>query len=241
MEWHEAIQEVHPHVVHISTPRGSGTGWLVSTSKTTDLCAIATAAHVVDHAHYWEMPIRILHPESGKSVLFRADERAIHLDTSIDSAAIVIRRGDLPLPDEPLKLVDDGYYIKPGVEIGWLGFPAVHPSNPCFFSGRVSYYNEPMKQYLVDGVAINGVSGGPTFRLVDHAELLGIVSAYMPNRATGEPLPGLAVIQDVSQFYDIAQRFKNLDDAKMSETPPQETAEAEKSQGEPPTGQIGQG
>ncbi|WP_431095352.1 S1 family peptidase [Polaromonas aquatica] len=240
MEWHEGITQVHPHIVHISTPRGSGTGWLVSTSKTTDLCAIATAAHVVDHAHYWEAPIRILHPESGKSVLFRADERAIHLDLSIDSAAIVIRRGELPLPEEPLKLVEDGYYIKSGVEIGWLGFPAVHPSHACFFSGRISYYDEAKKHYLVDGVAINGVSGGPTFRLTGTAELLGIVSAYMPNRATGEPLPGLAIIQDVSQFYDIAQRFKNLDDAKVNETPAEETAEAEQPQPEPPPAQIGQ-
>lgn len=210
MEWHEGIQAIRPHLVHISTPRGSGTGWLVSTSKTTNLCAIATAAHVVDYAHYWETPIRILHPESGKSVLFRSSARAIHLDTSIDSAAIIIDRGDLSLPAGPLELIDSTKFIKAGVEIGWLGFPTVHPSNPCFFSGRISYYNEDQKRYLVDGVAINGVSGGPTFRcLADKPELIGIVSAYIPNRSTGEPLPGVAVIQDVTQYYDITERFKS--------------------------------
>src|SRR4051812_21715232 len=136
MEWHEGISALQPHLVHISTPRGSGTGWLVSTSKTTDLCAIATAAHVVDHAHYWEMPIRILHPSSGRSVLLKPDDRAIYLDQAIDSAAIVINRGDFPLPADPLKLFDAGYYLKAGNEIGWMGFPAVHPSHACFFSGR---------------------------------------------------------------------------------------------------------
>lgn len=234
MEWHEGIEAIASHLVHISTPRGSGTGWLVSVSTTTDLCAIATAAHVVDHAHYWEMPIRIFHPASGKSVLFRAEERAIHLETVIDSAAIVIHRGDLPFPDKTLTLIEPGYFIKAGVEIGWLGFPAVHSSNACFFSGRISYHNEPQKQYLVDGVAINGVSGGPTFRMLsEKPELIGIVSAYIANRATGETLPGVAVIQDVAQFYDISERFRNLDEAKSNETPAQETAEAEQPKTEP--------
>ncbi|UYK77173.1 serine protease [Xanthomonas sacchari] len=227
MEWHEGIKEIDAHLVHISTPRGSGTGWLVSVSATTDLCAIATAAHVVDYAHYWETPIRLYHPASGRSVLFRAHERAIHLQSQIDSAAIVINRGDLPFPDQTLKLIENEYFIKAGVEIGWLGFPAVHSSNACFFSGRVSYYNEPQKQYLVDGVAINGVSGGPTFRLLqDKVEVIGIVSAYIANRATGETLPGVAVIQDVSQFYDITERFRTLDEAKAEETPAEDTAEA---------------
>ena len=236
MEWFEGIEAIKPHLVHITTPRGSGTGWLVSVSHTTNLCAIATAAHVVDYAHYWETPIRLLHPASGKSVLFRANERAIHLDAAIDSAAIIIDRGDLPLPEETLTLIESKYFIKSGVEIGWLGFPAVHLSDACFFSGRVSHYNEPLKQYLVDGVAINGVSGGPTFRLLaDKPELIGIVSAYIPNRSTGEPLPGVAVIQDVSQFYDIAERFRSLDEAKDSETPAEETAEATRAAEEPQT------
>lgn len=151
MEWHEGIKAIQPHIVHISTPRGSGTGWLVSVSSKTDLCAIATAAHVIDWSHNWEAPIRIFHPASGKSVLFRAEERAIHLESAIDSAALVIPRGDVPFPDQTLDLIESGYYIKPGVEIGWLGFPAIHPSNACFFSGRISYYNGSNKQYLVDG------------------------------------------------------------------------------------------
>lgn len=234
MEWHEGIKEMHPHLVHLSTPRGSGTGWLVSVSATTDLCAIATAAHVVDYAHYWELPIRIFHPASGKSILYRANERAIYLENNIDSAAIIINRGELPLPNETLKLIENEYHIKAGVEIGWLGFPAVHSPDACFFAGRISFYNEPQKQYLVDGVAINGVSGGPTFRtLADKVEVIGIVSAYIANRATGETLPGVSVIQDVSQFYDIAERFRTIDEAKSNETPAEETSEADGPQEKP--------
>jgi hypothetical protein len=235
MEWHECIKKIEPHLVHISTPRGSGTGWLVSVSANAKICALATAAHVVDQAHYWEEPIRIFHPHSGKSILLRDNDRAIHLDNPIDSAAIVLSSVDLPLPTSTLPLVKSGFFAKPGVEIGWMGYPAMHQSNACFFSGRISHYDEPRKRYLVDGVAINGVSGGPTFRqLTNGLELIGIVSAYIANRATGETLPGLAVIQDVSQFYDIAERFKSLDEAKENETAIEESTEIQSPQEEQP-------
>lgn len=232
MEWHECIETITPHLVHISTPRGSGTGWLVSLSTTTDLCAIATAAHVVDNAHYWEEPIRIFHTHSGESLLLRAVDSAIYLANSIDSAAIVFHRADLPLPASTLPLTRSGYFTKPGVEIGWMGYPAMQQSNACFFSGRISHYDQLRKRYLVDGVAVNGVSGGPTFWNYaagqdDGLEMIGIVSAYIANRATGEALPGLAVIQDVEQFYDITQRFASLDEAKSKQTPPQETADTQ--------------
>jgi hypothetical protein len=47
--------------------------------------------------------------------------------------------------------------------------------------------------YLIDGVAINGVGGGPVFAALknDQPQLLGTISAYMPNRMRGDALPGL--------------------------------------------------
>ena len=63
--WHDAVELLTPYVVRIWTPQGSGTGFLVSNSRTTSLCAVATAAHVISHAHYWEEPIRIEHQDSG--------------------------------------------------------------------------------------------------------------------------------------------------------------------------------
>lgn len=232
MEMHEAIDAIRPHVFTISTPNGSGTGWLVSLSKKTKLCAVATAAHVVDYAHYWELPIRLQHISSGKTFLLRAQDRAIHLRDTLDTAAIVFDRVDLELPNETLPLIKPGFHLKQGVEIGWLGFPAIYKAGLCFFSGRISNYVEEDNRYFVDGVAINGVSGGPAFRCISkNPELIGVVSAYIANRATGETLPGVAVVQDVTQFHDIAERLKNLDDAKSTESPP----------GEPPPKQEGQG
>jgi hypothetical protein len=142
----------------------------------------------------------------------------------------------MPLPTETLSLVDKDKFIKPGVEIGWLGFPALPRADLCFFSGRISAYIGEISAYLVDGVAINGVSGGPAFWLgVKTPYAVGIVSAYIPNRATGEVLPGVAVVRDATQFHDLVQRFRSFDEAKKQETPPAEAPPgAESGTTEPP-------
>src|ERR1043165_1964110 len=155
MEWHHGIEQLRPSVLRISTPQCAGTGWLLSLSKTTGLCGIATAAHVIDHAHYWEQPLRIHHPISGKTVLLRPADRAIHLYEEADTAAIVFDRFTLDLALASPTTIASDTYIKPGVEIGWLGFPAVAKTEMCFFSGRVSTYVQSSEMYLVDGVAIN--------------------------------------------------------------------------------------
>src|SRR6059036_765359 len=136
--WSQAVEIIKPHVVRISTPRGSGSGFLISNGRHNSVCGIATAAHVVDHAHYWEEPIRIDHVSSGKSIVIRRDERAIFLDLNRDTAAILFNRGDLPLPADALPLAPKKMFLMVGNEIGWLGFPAIPTANLCFFSGTVS-------------------------------------------------------------------------------------------------------
>jgi hypothetical protein len=225
--WHEAVEMVAPYVVRISTPGGSGTGWLVSRSNTTNLCGVATAAHVISHAYEWDEPIRLYHAFSGESLLLKADDRAINLEKPLDSAAIVFSQGNLPLPEDCLALTKPEEHYLQGVEIGWLGFPAVASSELCFFSGRISAFLEGDKAYLVDGVAINGVSGGPAFAFDgDALELLGMVTAYVPNRATGELLPGVALVRDVTQFHGLVDQFRTFDEAKQQEVSPDEAAKS---------------
>lgn len=134
-----------------------------------DLCGIATAAHVVAHAHWWEQPIRLLHPTSGKTATLHHGERGIVPDEELDTTAIVVPRTLLPFPAEPLPLVPEGKFLRVGNELGWLGFPAVSPTNLCFFMGTTSCWVERDQVYLVDGVAIHGVSGGPAFFLAGTA------------------------------------------------------------------------
>jgi hypothetical protein len=223
LSWDDVITSVRNHVVRISTPHGSGTGFLVSVSGDGVMCAVATAAHVVDQAHYWEQPIRITHYASGKTVVLRVSERAMFLDEPKDTAAVMFQKGELPFPEKPLDLAPENKVLKVGHEIGWVGFPAVAPNDLCFFSGRVSASRKGGEEYLVDGVAINGVSGGPAFwNGGDRITMIGVMSAYIANRSTGETLPGLTVVQNVTQFHEVTKLFKSIDEAKAQEATPQE-------------------
>jgi hypothetical protein len=116
-------------------------------------------------------------------------------------------------------------FLKVGNEIGWLGFAEGIAASLCFFSGKVSAWFNAQSAYLVDGVTINGVSGGPGFHLVDVEDnpvrVMGVVSAYIANRATGEVLPGLSVVRDVAQFHELAPAFASIDQAREAEALPE--------------------
>jgi hypothetical protein len=103
----------------------------------------------------------------------------------------------------------------------------------CFFSGTVSAWQPAKKSYLIDGVAINGVSGGPVFHCPDpeKPQIIGSVSTYHANRATGETLPGLLRAQDVSHFHAAAARIRNIDEANAKK---KEFEEAQKAKAESP-------
>jgi hypothetical protein len=221
MSWSQAADLIKPHVVRISTPESSGSGFLICNGKNNQICGVATAAHVVAHAHYWEQPIRIHHFSSGKALVLHKATRAVLLDQPRDTAALMFIRGDVPFPPEPMPLPPEDMVLRVGHEIGWLGFPAIPAASLCFFAGKVSAWIEERSAYLVDGVAINGVSGGPAFHVAsagDHpVVVMGVVSAYVPNRATGEALPGLSVVRDVAQFHELAPTFASLDQAQSAE------------------------
>lgn len=220
MEWFQAVEILKGCVIRIATPIGTGSGFLLPWQSKSGLCAVATAAHVIDHASYWEQPIRLDHIETGKSMLIRQEQRAIFADAKLDTAVIVFETGVIEPPEEPFSFVPAQNYLKVGNEVGWLGFPAITPSM-CFFSGRISAWREEDKAYLIDGVAINGVSGGVVFNLQDEKPMVvGVVSAYIPNRATGEVLPGLAVARDVSYLHEQATNFASLDEARAAQSIP---------------------
>ncbi|MEF8708478.1 MAG: serine protease [Candidatus Accumulibacter propinquus] len=215
MNWDQVVKKIAPHVLKIETPTGHGTGFLFLYNDAKTWCGIATAEHVVSHADNWQQPIKIHHPHSGKTVFLKQDERVIYRDWKTDSAVILFFKGDLQIPESPIALLPMGSVIDIGSEVGWLGFPSVAPHDLCFFSGNISARQEYRNAYLVDGVAINGVSGGPVLHLTgtEGVQIVGTVSAYSANRATGEVLPGLAIAQDVSHFHDVANHVHSIDEA----------------------------
>lgn len=217
MNWDAAIGVVSPHVVKIETPQGHGTGFLSFYNHEGTWCGIATAAHVVHHADDWQQPIRIRNEATKSPRFLRADERVIFIDHSTDSAVVLFLKGDLELPERPIALRPVGEPCSIGVDVGWLGYPAIEPNTLCFFAGTLSAPKPLVKAYLIDGVAIHGVSGGPVFHCPgpDRVQIIGSVSAYQANRAYGESLPGLLRAQDVSHFHDVAGFVRNLDDARV--------------------------
>ena len=222
--WKDAIETIKPYVVKINTPRGSGTGFLFTYAKNKKICGIATAAHVINNSHLWEELIRIEHRVSGVIKLLRKSDRAIFLDQKLDTAVILFSKGKIPFPEDTLTFTPEKLHLKVGFEIGWIGFPSVSPDNLCFFAGRNSCWLEDLRTYLVDGVVINGVSGGSAFCIVEETfKIIGSVSAYLPNRVGATP--GLAVIRDVEQFQNMIKKIKDLEEAKEKEIPPSELKE----------------
>ena len=218
MNWNEIVEKVTPFVVKIETPEGYGTGFLCLFNDDRNWCGIATAHHVIEHAEKWEEPIRISSLSSSTSVLIKQADRVIFPDEKTDSAVMLIPMGTLKLPEDliPLRPIENRLPI--GSEVGWLGYPAIGnlANTLCFFSGNISAWQDERRAYLVDGVTINGSSGGPVlYSTPAHGvQIVGAVSAYIVNRSTGEALPGLSVAQDVSHFHEITRQIKSFDEAR---------------------------
>jgi len=212
MSWDQAVRTVTPHIVKIETPDGYGTGFLAFWNHDHSGCGIATAAHVVKHADDWRQPIKIW-GQGQTPLLLQGSDRIILLDGSTDSAVVLFFKRDLQLPEEPITLLPMNEPSGIGVDVGWLGYPNLEPNALCFFSGTVSHHLAGRKAYLIDGVALNGVSGGPVIYLSSSGavQIIGSVSAYYhANRST---LPGLLVAQGVSHFHGVAGHLRSVDEA----------------------------
>jgi hypothetical protein len=217
-DWHELIDDVvAPSILKIETPAGFGTGFLFARNESRSVTAIATAHHVIEQADKWQQPIRIHNATLKETILLQEPDRVIIPSVTQDSAVIIIpsaKIASLNLPEKPIEFITEGKRLKVGVEVGWLGFPGIDSDTLCFFLGNISAWRASSSSYLIDGVVIHGVSGSPVFRKsMDSIDIIGAITAYMPNRLTGGTLPGLSIAQDVSHFQDFVTRMKNWDEA----------------------------
>ena len=218
MSWQNACKSLRNYIVKIETPDGYGTGFFFAYNENRAMVAIATALHVVSEAYEWRKPIRIRH--GADDICLPHEDRVILIDRKRDSAAILMLASALKAPETMLGLVAVNKYMRPGTRVMWGGYPGIAEEKLCFFDGVVSAFNRGHASYYLDGVAINGVSGGPVFD--DHLEgqpsdIVGIVSAYFVNRQRGETLPGFAMAHDVTHLHATIAQIKNLDDAKDKE------------------------
>jgi hypothetical protein len=231
MDWNQIVDKMTPYVVKIETPHGHGTGFLCLRNEDRSMIGIATANHVVAHADQWQQPVRITQQSSNTTIFAKESERVILSDAAKDSAVILIFQTELKLPQDLIPLLPPTSNLPIGVEVGWLGFPGIASDVLCFFSGSISARRKD--GYFIDGVAINGVSGGPVVYSTptDGIQIVGNISAYMPNYREGSTaLPGLCIAQDVSHFTNMASFLKSADEARKKKhilesseasTPPQ--------------------
>jgi hypothetical protein len=217
MNWTAVVEKVTPYIVKIETPGGYGTGFLCLYNTSRSLCGIATAAHVLKHADDWQQPIRLHYYPKAATVLIKEENRVILIDESTDSAVILLSVGVFDFPQDVIPLLPTSTPLGIGDEVGWLGYPAIESDTLCFFSGNISARQETRKAYLIDGVAIHGVSGGPVVysHPTDGVQVVGDVSAYRANRVTGETLPGLLIAQDLSHFHAVITHMKSVDEANQ--------------------------
>ncbi|MGB7210027.1 MAG: serine protease [Pyrinomonadaceae bacterium] len=215
MNWNESVEKIKKYVVRIETPQGWGTGFLFIYNEQRTLCGVATANHVLQEADLWQQPIRVRNLHTGSEVFLKVDERAIIRLPDNDLAVILFDADVLDFPKDLIALLPSEEAIGIGTEVGWLGFPNIDANTLCFFSGTISARKESESAYLIDGVAINGVSGGPVFfcSQASGIQIIGIVSAYHANRASGDALPGLLIAQDVSKYHGVISHVHSVDEA----------------------------
>lgn len=221
MGWDEVVGRVSPYLVRIETPECFGTGFLCFYNHDQSWVAIATAAHVVARADEWQQPIKVRCQGRDQVSFLRPTERVIYLNTAAD-AAVVLFPNLLGLHEDGIPLLPATTDLPIGTSVGWLGYPAIVGQTMCFFTGTVSAIQRVVvgghnRSYLIDGVAINGVSGGPVIyhnTADDSIAIIGILTAYMANRQRGEALPGLSVAQDVTHFHGVLKTITDIDDAE---------------------------
>ncbi len=140
----------------------------------------------------------------------------IFLDRRRDSACILIPAIDFDLPGQFLPIMAADKYKSIGIEVACVGYPGIASPHLCFFSGPLSAFLPNDDSYLIDGVAIHGVSGGPVFAMLADSkpQLIGTVSSYTPNRIRGDALPGMLRAQDVTLFHETIKTIRSIDDAR---------------------------
>ena len=195
--WQDVIPRLEPLVFRVHAGNSVGTAFVigVSTADGGRQTMLATALHVVQDVLGNDLPLDLVRRDGVLISTLTAG--SVHVypvgPPECDTALIQVPTRDPLVSQDALLPMPFETMLPRGADLGWLGFPGLAFPELCFFRGVVSGYQERPPIYLVDGVAINGVSGGPAF---DPTGLVvGLISAYVPNQiALGTTLPGLMIV-----------------------------------------------
>jgi Trypsin-like peptidase domain len=215
LTWHGAAARIPKVLFQVYTNYGNGRGtcFLLSVATPEENVyygMFATAWHVLKDVKSME-GIRLVSADRKKTL--NSQNSTIHyekLREEIYDTAIIIVKTDKPIIDEAnlLPIPPKDLLLAQGAEIAWMGFPGLVEPAPCFFHGYISGYQDNPPRYIVDGVAINGVSGGPVFD--KHAQLAGLVSAYRPNKRDDNViLPGVSLLLPINSIRYFMENLPN--------------------------------
>ncbi len=215
MPWDRVVDLAERIVFQIRSGDSAGTCFAISIDKQakskSNHYMFATAWHVVKNATDAALAIYVI-SATGK-IAFEAKAgyyQIIRLGSEVfDTALIYFRTSEEILPQgQLLPMLDWDLEMPKGTEIGWVGFPQIGGGEFCFFKGTISGHVKSPPTYLVDGVAINGVSGGPA--LDNRAHIIGLVSSYIPNQIDKyTTLPGFVGLIPINAIrYYIEHKLK---------------------------------
>jgi hypothetical protein len=204
LPWDKVVDRVTPIVFRVYAGRSAGTAFVVAlgAERETSLnCAIlATADHVLAASVDTADKVRLVSADRSKVVDADVDEVRIQpLGPKIHDTMLILVKSMHHILDQShiLPMLQWDTMMPKGASIGWMGFPGITEPELCFFQGHVSGHLSEPPTYLIDGVAINGVSGGPAFD--NRCHLVGLVSAYIPNRVNQHTtLPGLMALVPIN-------------------------------------------
>ncbi|MBN2321287.1 MAG: trypsin-like peptidase domain-containing protein [Acidobacteria bacterium] len=204
LRWDEVVDRVLPLVYRVYAGNFVGTAFIVSIARSLPKgyygAIFATALHVLVPAAQAGDSIALVSEDHSKRFTSQEDDIRVQPlgDTVHDTVLLmVVSRKMVVEESELLPMLPWESMLARGADIGWLGFPDVFEPEVCFFHGHVSGYQHKPPTYLVDGVAIGGVSGGPAFD--NRAHIIGLVSAYIPNRVDGTTiLPGVLALVPIN-------------------------------------------
>ena len=221
-DWQHYAGEITQQVLRIETQSVSGTGFVHYARRGGTRC-IATARHVVadvlkkkESFRVWSGSRAFDFGKDTKDILYcqRTD------DTDVDSAVLAVIDHDLPMPRVPLASLEERREVCIGIEVGWLGFPALGGvSGLCFFSGRISFVDETANRFLIDGTAVHGCSGGPVFCVTTNgARIIGVLSGFIPNVNMPNVgyLPGLAAAVSISNYKVLEKALDQIPNRERS-------------------------
>jgi hypothetical protein len=193
-DWPGIISKVEPLCFQVHAGDSLGTAFAIGISGKDGgrHTMMATALHVVEGVLGNDKPIELI--RSDGTVISRQAVGPLRIfpvgTPECDAALIEVPTKEPLLRAEQLCAMPLETMLPRGAPVGWLGYPGFVFPELCFFKGCISGYQENPPLYLIDGVAINGVSGGPAFD--ESGLLVGMVSAYLPNQiGPGRTLPGL--------------------------------------------------